>query len=120
MAQGDFYINDILLPKSSIKPTKGRLDFEISERTIDNTFVSDLKAIKEKRSFTWENALDEDFITPMMEIYYAGEDVIYREVNSDLTETTFTMRMKIPDDIAQEVLEGSYAYSGFSISLEEV
>jgi len=120
MAQGDVYLNSTLMPGSSLKVTKGYLDFEVSDRTIDKTFVSDFVATKRTRSLYWENFLDEDFVDAMIALYLLKEDVVYSEVNSDLTITTFTVRMSISSEILREIDEGSYAYSGFVITMEEV
>lgn len=109
----------IVLPEWERKYTQGWIDFEVTERTINRTLVSDFIAFKRKFSITW-NILDGATMAAIIDIYLAKEDIVFHERQSNGTFRSWTCRLSISDGILREIEAGNYAFSGFAITLEEV
>jgi hypothetical protein len=120
MAKGDLFINEIEIPRQSLSYSPGWIDFRQEERTIDNTLVSDLKAQKRIFSFSWGVLMDGLFVADILELYLIGDDVTFTETQADLTDVEYICQLKISPEYIREIESGNYAFSGFSISLEEV
>ena len=118
--KGDLFIDTYLVPDSSLVFTKGRLDFEKTERTINNTLVSDFIGFKKTFALEWGNWLDGDFVDYIIGIYEAKEDVEFKEVLADNTEEVSICKLSISDSYVREYKEKNFAFSGFTVSLEEV
>jgi hypothetical protein len=109
----------IILPEFERKYSQGWIDFEVSERTINRTLVSDFVAFKRSFSITW-NLLDGAILTSLLDLYLAKEDVIFYEQQANGTFKNWTCKLGISDSILREVESGNFAFSGFAITLEEV
>jgi hypothetical protein len=121
MAKGDLQIDTILLPDNGdLKYQPGFIQFEQKQRTVDNTLVSDFRAIKYKFAFSWGNPLDGIFMADLVELYLAGNDVTFIETNADLSTNTYICRLSISETTLREIASGNYAFSGFSMNLEEI
>jgi len=120
MAKGDLKINTLELPIETVKFTEGWLDFEVQDRTINRTLVSDFIAFKRKFSITWGYAISGTLLADLLDLYIAKEDVVFTIVNADLTETLYTCKVSISDTYLREIISGNYAFSGFTVELEEV
>lgn len=120
MAVGDIQLNTTLLPNEGLRFSPGYIDFEVSDRTIDKTLVSDFITIKRKFGITWEYPISGTLMADIVELYLAKADVTVSVTNSDLTISTYTCWLSISDESLREIASGVYAFSGFSISMEEV
>jgi hypothetical protein len=121
MAKGDLQIDTILLPDNGdLRYTPGFISFEQTARTIDNTLVSDFKALKHKFSFSWNNPLDGNFLADIIDLYLANDDVTFTQTNADLSTSVYTCKIFISESMLREIASGNYAYSGFTLTLEEV
>jgi hypothetical protein len=120
MAKGDLQINSILLPLDDIQYKPGWIDYEVTDRTINRTLVSDFIAFKRTFDISWKNPLEGSFLADLLDLYLAKEDVTFTETAADLTTTAYTCRMSISNKYLREIMSGNYAFSGFSITLEEV
>lgn len=109
----------IVLPEWERKYTQSWIDFEVTERTINRTLVSDFIAFKRKFNVTW-NVLDGATMAAIIDIYLAKEDIVFHEQQSNGSFRTYTCRLSISANILREIEIGNYAFSGFSIELEEV
>jgi hypothetical protein len=110
---------EIMLPEYERKYTQGWIDFEVSERTVNRTLVSDFIAFKRAFGITW-NVLDGEFMYQLVEIYLTKKDVTFSEKQSDGSWKSWICKMSISESLLREVEVGNYAFSGFSITLEEV
>lgn len=97
----------------------GWIDFEIKQRTINNTLVSDLKDIKRRFVVSYDRIYGTLF-ADIIDLWLENEDVTFIEVQSDLTELSFTCRIEFPDSVRRELESGDYGYTGFAFTLEEV
>lgn len=120
MAAGDLQINTILLPLPGIRFSPGYIDFETSDRTINKTLVSDFYTIKRKFTISWDYPVTGTFMADMVDLYLAKEDVTLTVTNADTTTDVYTCWLKISDEVLRELASGNYAFSGFTIYLEEV
>ncbi|MBA4274026.1 MAG: hypothetical protein C0436_00070 [Alphaproteobacteria bacterium] len=109
----------IILPEWERKYTQGWIDFEVTERTINRTLVSDFIAFKRRFGITW-NILDGNTMAALIDLYLAKEDVTFHERQPNGTFRTWTCRLQISEGILREIEIGNYAFSGFAITLEEV
>jgi hypothetical protein len=109
----------LVLPEWERKYTQGYIDFEVSERTINRTLVSDFIAFKRTFGVTW-NILDGATISTLIDLYLAKEDVVFYEEQPNSSFLNWTCRLSISQSILREIEIGNYAFSGFSITLEEV
>ena len=120
MAKGELTINSIPLPLDGMRYSQGYIDFELKERTIDQTLVSDFIAFKRIFNISWSNPLDGSFMADIIDLYLLKEDVTLYEVQADLTTKSFVCALTIGSNFLREMYARNYAFSGFSISLEEV
>lgn len=120
MAAGDIQINTILLPIPGLRFSPGYIDFEIRDRTINKTLVSDFVTIKNRFTITWEYPVSGTFMAEILTLYLAKDDVTLTVTNSDLSTTAYTCALMVSHETLREITSGSYAFSGFSITLEEV
>jgi hypothetical protein len=120
--KGDIKINDITLTANGYtKLTEGFINFEVKERTIDNTLVSDFFGVKRTFKISWEKCvISGDLLDSFIEIYLAGEDVTFIKTNYDLTETTYTCKLYLPDSFMRAYEKDNYGYDSIEVSLEEV
>ncbi len=118
--KGDLLLNGVLLPMDSISYKPGWLDFEVTERTVNRTLVSDFVAFKRTFEVSWSNPLDGAFMADLIDLYVLKEDVTFSEVQPDLSSLTYTCKLSISPTYLRELYAGNYAFSGFSITLEEV
>jgi len=118
-SKGELRVNDITLPIEGRLYTPGYIDFEVTQRTIDRTLVSDFVTIKRTFNVAWDRAYG-SLVAPLIELYLAKEDVTFYEVQPDLTTDSYTCRLSIPDSFTRELQSGEYGYTGFAITLEEV
>lgn len=109
----------IILPEFERKYSQGWIDFEVSERTINRTLVSDFVAFKRTFSITW-NILDGAVLASLLDLYLAKEDVTFYEEQADSSFKSWVCKIGISDSILREVEAGNFAFSGFAITLEEV
>jgi len=120
MAKGDLKINALELPIDNIKFSQDWIDFEVQDRTINRTLVSDFIAFKRKFVLTWQYPLEGAFLADLLDLYIAKEDVTFTVTNADLTESLYTCKVDINGAYLREMLSGNYIFSGFGITLEEV
>lgn len=120
MAKGDIQINSVLLPFEGIKVSYGYIDFEVVDRTIDKTLVSDFIALKRIFTISWDNMVSGTFMADIIDIYILKQDVTLIVTNADLSTSTYTCKLSISDRVLRELYSGNYAFSGFTITLEEV
>jgi len=122
--KGELKINAIIMPDHSLKYAPGFISFEVMQRTIDNTLVSDLKDDKRKFSLSWDNALDGAFVESIIALYVAGADVTFTVTDEALVDTVYDCHISISLEILRKFSRkretGNYAYSGFAIELEEI
>ena len=104
MAKGDLAINSIQLRKDNIRYSPGWIDIETTDRTINGTLVSDVIAMKRRFTITWNNPIA----------------CAFTETQSDLTTGSYTCKLDISQTYLREIIAGNYAFSGFTITLEEV
>jgi hypothetical protein len=109
----------IVLPDFERQYSQGWIDFEVSERTINRTLVSDFVAFKRTFTISWP-ILSEETLAALLEWYLDKEDVTFTETQSDSSTLSWTCRISISDSILREIEAVDYAFSGFSITLEEV
>jgi hypothetical protein len=109
----------ITLPIYQRTYSQGWIDFEVVERTINRTLVSDFVAFKRRFSIEWELASGE-LVAELLDLYLDKEDVIFEETQADNSVKTWTCRLSISDDIVRDIEVGNFAFSGFGITLEEV
>lgn len=122
--KGELKINSIVIPDSSLNFSPGWISFEVTQRTIDNTLVSDLKDDKRKFNLSWDNCIDGDFFEQIVALYELGEDVTFTVTAEDLTDDVYDCHLTISPEVLRKVTRkretGNYAYSGFAIALEEI
>jgi hypothetical protein len=108
-----------------ILPTFGRLyeitniDFEVKQRTVNKTLVSDFQDIKKRFTISWDRSYG-TLYADLLEIFLEREDVTFIEVQPDLSEVSYTCLMSISESVRREIEAGDYGFTGFSIVLEEV
>lgn len=117
--KGDIKFNGILLPEET-NMTRGYIDFEVTERTINKTLVSDFIIIKNMFTLEWENLISGSLLAFFLNTYLLKEDVTLTIENADGTLDIFTCHLTISNSILREITAGDYAFSGFSMTLEEV
>lgn len=117
---GELQIDTILLPEYGLRFSEGYIDFEVKDRTIDRTLVSDFVAIKRVFTIAWDNPISGTLLASILEIYIAKKDVSFAITNADTSTTTYTCRLDIGGEYLREIASGNYAFSGFTITLEEV
>jgi hypothetical protein len=110
---------EIFLPEFERKYTQGWLDFEVSERTINRTLVSDFVGFKRTFSVTW-NVLEGEIMSSLILLYLTKQDVIFSEQQPDGSFLSWTCKLSISQSLLREIDAGNFAFSGFSITLEEV
>lgn len=120
--KGDIKINThVFHPNGYRKLTEGFIEFEKTQRTINNTLTSDFLAKKRTYIISWEDcAIDGELLDEFIAISDSSDDVTLTKVNYDLTETVVTCRLKLSDSFERIYEQGKYAYSGVEVSLEEV
>jgi hypothetical protein len=116
---GILKLNGITLPSRNIQYTQGWIDFEVKDRTINKTLVSDFIAIKRVFSISWP-VLEGSFMAQLINIYLAKNDVTFEEQQPNGSFLSFTCRMAISESVLREIDIENYAFSGFSFRLEEV
>jgi len=119
-AKGDLKINDILLPLEGLQYKPGWIDYEVTDRTINKTLVSDFVAFKRTFAISWSYPLDGSFLADLLDLYIAKADVTFTETGADLVDTSYTCKLSISSSYLRELYSGNYAFSGFAITLEEV
>lgn len=119
---GDIYIDDFLLPDTdgSLVLNEGVIDFEVSERTINNTLVSDFIGFKKRFRITWNNLISGELLEILKTIYYAKEDVDLKITSELGVDTTYVCKMNMSPEYLRESKGSVFAYSGVEISFEEV
>lgn len=119
---GDIQINDRVLTANSYrKITEGFIDFEVSDRTIDNTLVSDFLATKKTFVVEWRDcAIDGELLNELIALSQSSDDVTFIKTNYDLTTTTTICRLKLSDSFKRIYEKEKYAYEDVKVSLEEV
>ena len=120
MAVGDVQINTMLLPNEGMRFSPGYIDFEVKDRTINKTLVSDFVSIKRVFTITWEYPISGTLMADLVELYLAKEDVTLSVTESDTTVSAYTCWLDISKESLREISSGVYAFSGFSVTLEEV
>ena len=116
---GELRINSMILPKEGRLYSPGWLNFEVKQRTINRTLVSDLQGIKRKFTIAWDRVYGTLF-ADLIDLYLDNVDVTFTEVKPDLTEAVYNCRLSIPQSVRRELESGEYGYTGFSITLEEI
>lgn len=117
---GDIQLGSVLLPATEYrKLTEGYLQFEVGERTINNTYVSDF--IDSKKTFTieWNCSIDETLMQSIIDLY-TGDDITVLYTESDGTVSTYICHMVLPESWDRSSYVNPYSYDGFSVYLEEV
>lgn len=117
---GELQIDTILLPDYGLRFSEGYIDFEVKDRTIDRTLVSDFVAIKRIFTVAWDNPISGTLLADLVDLYMAKEDVTFTVTNADTTNTVYTCRLDIGNEYLREIASGNYAFSGLVITLEEV
>lgn len=97
----------------------GWIDFEITERTINRTLVSDFIAFKRLFIVSYDRVYG-DLFADLLELFLDKEDVIFYEQQPNGTYLNYTCRLDFPQSVKRELSRGLYGYTGFSFSLEEV
>jgi hypothetical protein len=110
---------EIFLPEYERKYTQGWIDFEVSERTINKTLVSDFVAFKRTFAVTW-NVLDGEVMSSLIMLYLNKQDVNFHEKQPDGSYLSWVCKLSISQSIFREIEIGNFAFSGFAITLEEV
>lgn len=117
--KGDIKLNGILLPVDT-KLARGYIDFEVTERTINRTLVSDFITLKNTFSLSWDEIILGNLLAFILDIYLLKEDVTIEITNADLTTNIYNCHLSISQSILREIASGDYAYSGFNVKLEEI
>lgn len=119
---GDIQINDHVFHSNGYrKLTEGFINFEVSDRTINNTLVSDFLETKRTYEISWENcSIDGELLDEFISLSQSATDVTFIKTNYDLTTTTTICRLKISDSFDRVYDQGKYSYDGIKIKLEEV
>ena len=121
MAIGDLTINGNLIPgRQNLRFSQGYIDFEETQRTIDKTLVSDFVKFKRSFSISWTSYIDGPLLVSFLDIYIAKEDVTFVVTDYDGTDSTYICKLGISPEFLREIKVGYFAYSGFSLTLEEV
>lgn len=120
MAVGDIQINTIILPNEGLRFTPGYIDFEVKDRTINKTLVSDFATIKRKFTIIWDYPVTGTFMADILELYLAKEDVTLYVTEANATISQYTCWLDISKENLRDISSGVYAFSGFTIMLEEV
>ena len=121
MTTGSYKINDhVFSPNGGRTLTEGYLDFEVTDRTINKTLVSDFVIFKRTFSIKWSVAITQDLLEIILAWYTAKQDVTFTKVNKDGTESSYTCRLSIPENFTRVYELKEYSYSDFEISLVEV
>ena len=120
--KGDIQINShVFHPNGYRKLTEGFIEFEKTQRSINNTLTSDFLAKKRTFVITWENcSIDGELLDEFIAISNSSEDVTFTKTNYDLTETSVTCRLKLSNSFARVYDDGKYAYNGVEVTLEEI
>jgi hypothetical protein len=120
--KGDIQINDILFTANGYtKLTEGFVSFEIKNRTINNTLVSDFLNIKKTFEISWENcSLSGDLLDQFIALYISDSDITFIKTNYDLTESTYICRLSMSESFLRDYEKDNYSYNGVKIKLEEV
>lgn len=120
--KGDIKINNhVFSPNGYRKLTEGFIEFEKSQRTINNTLTSDFLARKKTFVISWEDcAVDGELLDEFIALSESSDDVTFVKTNYDLTETTTVCRLKISESFSRIYEAGKYAYDGVEIMLEEI
>lgn len=119
---GTFQINEHAFhPNGYRKLTEGFINFEVSDRTINNTLVSDFLAVKKTFTISWDDCtIDGDLLEEFIEWSQSSNTVTFALTNNDLTITSTICRLKMSDTFTRVYEKGKYAYSGIEVYLEEV
>lgn len=121
MAIGDLTINGILIPGNfNLKFSQGYIDFEETQRTIDKTLVSDFASFKRIFNISWTSFIQGDLLADFLDMYIAKDDVTFVVSNADGTDSTYICKLSISNEFLREIKVGDFAYSGFTLTLEEV
>jgi hypothetical protein len=116
---GELRIDSITLPETGRLYRPGWIDFEVTERTIDRTLVSDFIAIKRRFSVAYDRAYG-DLFKQLYDLYLTKQDVTFTEFQPDGSSLSWTCRMSFPTEVERGLNRGLYGYVGFSVTLEEV
>lgn len=119
---GDIQINDhVFHPNGYRKLTEGFINFEVSQRTIDHTLVSDFLSVKRTFTISWDNAtISGELLDEFITLYLSSSDVTFTKTNYDLSKTTVVCRLKLPESWKRDYEQGTYSYSGIIVTLEEI
>lgn len=109
----------IVLPEYQRKYSQGWIDFEVKDRTINRTLVSDFVAFKRVFTISWP-VVDGSLMAELLEIYLLKNDVTFYETQADLSVRSYICRLDIGREVLRDIEAGNFAFSGFSITLEEV
>ena len=110
---------EIILPEYQRQYSQGWIDFEITDRTINKTLVSDFVAFKKVFTINW-NIVEGEFMASLIFLYLEKEDVTFSEQQPDGSWLSWVCRLTISNSLQREADAGNFAFSGFSITLEEV
>lgn len=119
---GDIQINDHVFHSNGYrKLTEGFINFEVSDRTINNTLVSDFLETKRTYEISWENcSIDGELLDEFITLSQSADDVTFIKTNYDLTTTTTTCRLSMSENFNRIYERGKYSYEGVKIKLEEI
>lgn len=119
---GDIQINNHVFHSNGYrKLTEGFINFEVSDRTINNTLVSDFLEVKKTFEISWDDcSIDGELLDEFIGLSQSADDVTFIKTNYDLTTTTTTCRLTLSESFARDYERGKYSYNGVKIKLEEV
>ena len=109
----------VILPEQGRLYEPGWIDFEVSERTINRTLVSDFVAIKRQFQIAYDRVYGNLF-GEILDLYLDKEDVVFYEEQPDGSYRNWTCVIDFPAQVKRDLNTGLYGYTGFSFRLEEV
>jgi hypothetical protein len=109
----------IHLPEPGRLYEPGWIDFEVTERTINRTLVSDFVAIKRQFQVSYDRIYGNLF-GDILDLYLDKEDVTFYEEQPDGSYNSWICRVDFPAQVKRDLNTGLYGYTGFSFRLEEV
>ena len=109
----------VILPDTGRTYTQGWLDFELTERTINRTLVSDLIATKRVFSITWEQA-SRALVSQLVLLFLDERYLTFEEEQHDGSFLSWDVRLTIGANILRDIEAQDYSFVGFVINLEQV
>jgi hypothetical protein len=107
------------LPKSGRLYEPGWIDFEVTDRTINRTLVSDFVGIKRFFIISYDRVYG-DLFGNILDLYLDKEDVTFFEEQPNGTYKSYVCRISISETVRRELEVAEYGYTGFAFTLEEV